>query len=119
MMQIFHHRSRQIDQVAILADDNPQIGFVHPADFANAIVSDSEGGAALPGSLDEIGNEAARYPSLAEELPIGATNRRHVGGGWVVFHSTSSSRCGPRSRPSTAGLLARDPAPPPPPQPLP
>src|ERR1700704_818672 len=107
MVEVLHHRSGQIDQVAILADDNSQIGFVDPADLADAIVGHTEGGATLPGSLDEIRNDAARNTPVAEKLTIGATDRRHIGGRMIVFHSTSSPHLGSGSEPDKRAAYCR------------
>ena len=90
MMKILHHRGGNVDQVAVLADDDAQVCFIDPANFTDAVIGDAEGSAALPGAFNEIRNGPARHSSLGYELSIGATDRRHVGGRLILFHTTSS-----------------------------
>src|SRR4051794_37103263 len=90
VVKVLHHRCSQIDQAAILADDNAQIRFVDPPDLANSIMSHPKGSAAFPGLFDEIGDDPMRNPSLSEELSMRAANCGHVGAKLMLFHVTSS-----------------------------
>src|SRR3954451_12211412 len=90
VVQVLHHRGGQINQAAILSDDNAQISFVDPPDLANSVMSHPERSAALPRLFDEIRDDPMRHPSVGEKLSIRAANRRHVGGKLMLFHATSS-----------------------------
>jgi len=87
VVEIFHHGSREIDQAAVLAHRHPQLRFIDPPDFANAIVGNAESHAALPRPLDEIRDYPLGNDSLLEELSVGTADRRDVGVDLVVIHT--------------------------------